>query len=226
MKIQNICLGLIAVGAIATLGASPALADGSKTFVLDGANSGGPVCSAASPCAEVTVDVNAAGTSATITVSSLLSGYVFDTFGFNSSAAITLVPGSGTGELGSDSLAGPGAFAQDGWGKFDYLFDTGKNGGSSGGDCVVTGGTPGAGCTFSFEVSGTGLTLADFEVASTKDSNGITFFAGHMANQNGPTGFAGDSTPFTPTPEPASMLLLGSGLLAVGGFARRRMTKS
>jgi len=223
-RTQSLLLGLIAAAAITTLGSSPARADSITSFLLDAANSGGPVCNAAAPCGKVTLDVSTSGATATITVSSLLNGYVFDTFGFNNSATVSLVPGSGTGELGSYSLGG--AKQQDGWGKFGYVFDTGKNGGSSGGDCVVTGGSPGAGCTFSFEVKGTSLTLADFEVASTKDTNGSTFFAGHMANANGPTGFAGESTPLTATPEPASMLLLGSGLLALGGLARRRAIKS
>jgi hypothetical protein len=161
--------------------------------------------------------VNTAGTTATFTVTSLLNGYVFDTFGFNSSATVALVAGSGTGELGSYSLTA-GSITEDGWGKFDYEFETGKTGGSNGTDCVVTSGSPGGGCTFSFEVSGTGLTLADFEVASSGDS-GSTDFVGHMANEASSGGYAGDAV----APEPTSLVLFGSGLLGVGLVLRRRL---
>jgi len=201
---------------LVTVGALPLSADTTQTFLLEGSNAS--LCSSAAPCAQVTVDVNNAGNTATFTVSSLLNGYVFDSFGFNSSATVALVAGSGTGELGTYSLTGPGSITEDGWGKFDYEFDTGKTGGSNGGDCVVTSGSPGTGCTFSFVVSGTGLTVTDFEVASSGDS-GSTDFVGHMANGANSGGYAGDAV----APEPTSLVLFGSGLLGVGLVLRRRL---
>jgi len=205
--------------AMTALVSSQARADAVQVFLLTASNAGGPACSVATPCAEVTIDISGSGsgTVATFTVSSLLSGYVFDTFGFNSSASVSFVPGSGTGELGTYSLNGPGSYGQDGWGKFNFLFDTAKSGGSNGGDCVVTGGTPGPGCTFSFQVTGTGLTLADFEITSTNDSNGTTFFAGHMANGTPYTGYVGQAVS-----EPGELPQLLLGLLFVGAFLGRR----
>ena len=202
--------------AMTVLASSGATADPVQ-FLLTASNAGGPACSVATPCAEVTIDISASGATATFTVSSLLSGYVFDTFGFNSSASVSFVPGSGTGEVGTYSIKGPGSYGQDGWGNFDFLFDTGENGGSNGGDCVVTGGTPGPGCTFSFQVTGTGLTLADFEITSTNDSNGTTFFAGHMANGTPYTGYVGQAVS-----EPGELPQLLLGLLFVGAFLGRR----
>jgi len=187
-----------------------------ESFLLTAANAGGPVCSEASPCAEVTIDISS-GTTATFTVTSLLAGYIFDTFGFNSSATVAFAPGSGTGELGSYSLGGSGN--QDGWGTFNFVFDTGETGGSNAGACSVSGGTPSAGCTFSFQVTGTGLTLADFEIASTNDHNGTTFFAGQMADTSNFTGFAGESVAVSEPGETPQLLL---GLLFVGAFLGRR----
>jgi hypothetical protein len=48
-------------------------------------------------------------------------------------------------------------------------------------------------------------------------------FAMHMADSSNSsvTGFAGAGTAPSPTPEPATLALLGTGLVALGGFARR-----
>lgn len=215
LLLLTLCLLLCMVVASAS-----AWAD-SESWYFTGSNTQSQVpCTPSAPCGEITITTS--GNMATITVSSLLSGYVFDTFGFNSSQAISLVPGSGTGELGTYSI--PGGGNQDGFGSFNYIFDTGKNGGSSGGDCVVTGGVPGAGCTFSFKVQCSGsctLSLSNFEITSS-GGNGSGFFAGHLADGNGNTGYVGDTMQFQ-VDEPASLSVVGSGLLLVGALLRRRV---
>lgn len=218
MKKSFLTLGILL---FAGVGARHALAD---SFFLIGSNSSQVPCSVSAPCAEVTL--TASGNDVTFTVSSLDSGFVFDTFGFNFTGAGTVILDPAhppTGEVSSPSLSGSGN--EDGWGSFDYNFHTGKSGGSSGGDCVVTMGTPGAGCTFSFTVtdlSTASLTTAEFEELSA-GGTGSGDFAGHVAAANG-SGFVGDSVPLniSTVPEPSSLMLLGTGALALAGVVRRR----
>ncbi len=195
---------------------SVAIADSTQSWYLTGSNDQSAVpCTSAVPCAEVNLDVN--GSTAIFTVTSLLNGYIFDTFGFNTINGVSVSLVSASGEVGSYSLGGSGN--EDGWGSFKYNFDTGKSGGSDGGDCV----NQGAGCTFTFTLSSaSSLTLADFEKLSSGGA-GSGFFAGHLANGNGNTGYVGDTQPFTPVSEPASMAILIPGMLAGVGFLRRRV---
>lgn len=79
--------------------------------------------------------------------------------------------------------------------------------------------------SFSFTVSRAG----GFSSASDLfDANATgAHFAVHIAPTNGsPTGFAADGgTPTTETPEPASMLHLGTGLLDTAAGIRKRFRK-
>lgn len=78
--------------------------------------------------------------------------------------------------------------------------------------------------SFSFTVSRAG----GFSSASDlfeANANGA-HFAVHIAPTNGnPTGFAADTGQNTETPEPASMLLLGTGLLGTAAGLRKRFRK-
>jgi hypothetical protein len=102
---------------------------------------------------------------------------------------------------------------QDGFGTFPYGIDcTGCGPGAS------TASANGNTLTFSVTATG-GLTIADFI------SNGNVFFtADIISGTTGKTGAVGALGP-SPTPEPASMLLFGTGILALVGMLGRRTSR-
>jgi len=79
--------------------------------------------------------------------------------------------------------------------------------------------------SFSFTVSRTGGFSSASQLFEANSTG--AHFAIHIAPTNGnPTGFAADGgTPNTETPEPASMVLLGTGLLGIAGGIRKRFRK-
>lgn len=95
-------------------------------------------------------------------------------------------------------------------GTFDYTLN------------VISKGTSGNVKTLSFDVTYSGgITFGDF-IKST-GANGGYYFAADILNSAGNTGESGISDPGrTVTPEPSSLMLLGTGIIGAAGMLRRR----
>lgn len=128
------------------------------------------------------------------------------TFAFNLTGNPTVTFGSLSPDWSAVSTTA-GSLHMDGFGYFGYGVLWGKQGGGHGTSGPLI-----------FTVQAPGLTTASFEsLSSGGDPN--SFFALDILGSTGNTGLVGGEGT---VPEPASMLLLGSGLLGAGVFARRR----
>jgi hypothetical protein len=107
----------------------------------------------------------------------------------------------------------------DGFGSFEYGVQ--NNTGNGSGHSLLG--------PLQFSVQGTGLTIASFASNSTGGAPNVLFAVDIYTPSTGNTGPLGGGTCITctpdqhllATPEPASLVLLGSGLLATGRRLRR-----
>src|ERR1043166_3515334 len=192
----------IAIFAVVALGASVAArADQVTINVPNSGLSGSP-----GPYATVTYVLN--GSNIDVTVQMSASFTAFGTgaanngiFGFN---VVGSTAGLNITGLPAGWAFNPAGGQMDGFGNFDVTISC----------CNPPGVT-----SFSFTISRTGGFSSASDIFEANSTG--THFAIHIAPTNGnPTGFAADSG--TPTPEPASMLLLGTGLVTLAAGLRKR----
>ncbi|HEX5964956.1 MAG TPA: PEP-CTERM sorting domain-containing protein [Pyrinomonadaceae bacterium] len=123
----------------------------------------------------------------------------FNVVGSQAGLSVTGMPVGFTANLGGGNM--------DGFGPFDVTLS-----------CCNS---SNAVSSFSFTVSRTGGFSSASDIFEANSTG--AHFAIHIAPSNGnPTGFAADSGVSTETPEPATMLLLGSGLVGLAAGLRRR----
>ncbi len=209
MRLKSFLPGLLCLA----FAAIPAFAD-SFTFTIDHCTG---TCGTA-PFG--TVDVTQAGTNKVEIDVSLNSADKFVSTGFPGLFGFDIVgnPTISVTDLTSGwHLLSPGAgnLHFDGFGDLGYALvcDICEHGASH----------PFAG-PISFDVTAPGLTAASFDKLSTGD--GKAYFVADILGANGNTGLVGATLDNTTTPEPGSLLLLGSGGFLLTSFSLFRRRKA
>jgi hypothetical protein len=196
--------GLAVTGMLVVLALWGALAAHAQTFynlTVDNCSGG---CGT-SPFGQVELQQD--GTNSVLVTATLFNGDQFVNTGlhaFTFDVGGTATIAVSTTGFTADAPPPSGPYHQDGFGDFPYAIEC--TGCGSGGSSPLAG-------PLSFIVTETGLTVNSFV------SNGSAFFTADILGTTGNTGPVGA---IAATPEPASMLLFGTGLLAIGSMVRRR----